>query len=142
MLSEQTNYWVRVMRPAQGTMQCTCQRWGFPCNVGLSTHPVFTFTPYHVPIEVHSRAHTPVRARVQAATSARLIWAHAWQHREIRMETQIEAHQLYGLCSRGMTLLVQSRVESTRCRERAAHIRSVSVRKEGYAHTTGAYTTL
>ena len=45
------------------------------------------------------------------------------------METQIEAHQLYGLCSRGMTLLVQSRVETTRCRERAAHIRSVSVRK-------------
>ena len=61
--------------------------------------------------------------------SARLIWAHAWQHREIRMETQVEAHQLYGLCSRGMTLLVQSRVETTRCRERAAHIRSVSVRK-------------
>ena len=61
--------------------------------------------------------------------SARLIWAHAWQHREIRMETQIEAHQLYGLCSRGMTLLVQSRVETTRCRERAVHIRAVSVRR-------------
>ena len=74
--------------------------------------------------------HTQLCAGVcELERSARLIWAHAWENREILMETHIEAHQLYGLCSRGMILLVQSREETTRCRERAVQIRSASVRE-------------
>ena len=82
-----------------------------------------------MPCEVHCSAHTTVREPVLAGTKRQTHTAHVWQNREILMETHVEAHQWYGLCSTGMILLVQSRGETTRCRERAVQIRSSSVRE-------------
>ena len=82
-----------------------------------------------MPCEVHCSAHTTVRGPVRAGTKRQTHMAHVWQNREILLETHVEAHQWYGLCSTGMILLVQSRGETTRCRERAVQIRSSSVRE-------------